>query len=70
MSQTVAIAIVALLLTLALAGGTVYALRFSPRARVKRRVAAIVRRAAALVRVGRAAIVLVPIPSARPSRPN
>ena len=42
MSQTVAIAIVALLLTLALAGGTVYALRFSPRARVKRRVAAIV----------------------------
>ena len=42
MSQTIAIAIVALLLTLALAGGTVYALRFSPRARVKRRVAAIV----------------------------
>lgn len=42
MSQTVAIAIVALLLTLALAGGTTYALRFSPRARVKRRVAAIV----------------------------
>ncbi len=42
MSQNVAIAIIALLLTLALAGGTVYALRFSPRARVKRRVAAIV----------------------------
>ena len=41
MSQGAAIAIVALLLTLALAGGTVYALRFSPRARVKRRVAAI-----------------------------
>ena len=40
--QTIAIAIVALLLTLALAGGTVYSLRFSPRARVKRRVAAIV----------------------------
>ena len=42
MSQNVAIAIVALLLTLALAGGTFYALRFSPRARVKRRIAAIV----------------------------
>ncbi|MCZ6840171.1 MAG: type II secretion system F family protein, partial [Alphaproteobacteria bacterium] len=40
--QVIAIIIVTLLLTLALAGGTVYALRFSPRARVKRRVAAIV----------------------------
>lgn len=40
--QVIAIVIVTLLLTLALAGGTVYALRFSPRARVKRRVAAIV----------------------------
>ena len=42
MSQNVAIAIIALLLTLALAGGTFYALRFSPRARVKRRVAEII----------------------------
>ena len=42
MTPIVAIVIVALLLTLVLAGGTVYTLRFSPRARVKRRVAAIV----------------------------
>ena len=40
--QAIAIVIVTLLLTLALAGGTVYALRFSPRARVKRRIATIV----------------------------
>ncbi len=40
--QAIAIVIVTLLLTLAFAGGTVYALRFSPRARVKRRIAAVV----------------------------